>query len=106
LVERLAYNEDVGGSSPLLLIINFNNKMYLVLVFLPLIGSITAGLFGRKLGPKGSSIVTVTLLFITFLLSVFAFYEVALIGSPVYIKLITWINSEVLNVDWGFYLTL
>jgi len=32
--------------------------MYLILVFLPLIGSITAGLFGRKLGPKGSSIVT------------------------------------------------
>ena len=78
------------------------NKMYLILVFLPLIGSITAGLFGRKLGPKGSSIVTVTLLFITFLISTFAFYEVALIGSPVYIKLVTWINSEMLNVDWGF----
>lgn len=76
--------------------------MYLLLVFLPLIGSITAGLFGRKLGPKGSSLVTVLLLFITFLISIFAFYEVALIGSPVYIKLVTWINSELLNVDWGF----
>ena len=76
--------------------------MYLLLVFLPLIGSITAGMFGRKLGPKGSSIVTVTLLFITFLISVFAFYEVALVGSPVYIKFVTWINSEMLNVDWGF----
>jgi NADH-ubiquinone oxidoreductase chain 5 len=59
-------------------------------------------LFGRKLGPKGSSLVTVLLLFITFLISIFAFYEVALIGSPVYIKLVTWINSELLNVDWGF----
>ena len=76
--------------------------MYLILVFLPLIGSISAGLFGRYLGPKGSSIVTVTLLFVTFLISFFAFYEVALIGCPVYIKLIPWINSEVLNVDWGF----
>jgi NADH-ubiquinone oxidoreductase chain 5 len=76
--------------------------MYLILVFLPLIGSITAGLFGRKIGPKGSSIVTVTLLFISFILSVFVFYEVAIIGSPVYIKLTTWINSETLNVDWGF----
>merc|ERR1712127_34833 len=38
----------------------------------------------------------------TFLLSFFAFYEVALNGSPVYIKFLTWINSETLNVDWGF----
>ena len=76
--------------------------MYLVLVFLPLIGSISAGLFGRYLGPKGASIVTVTLLFLTFLISFFAFYEVALVGCPAYIKLVPWINSEVLNVDWGF----
>jgi NADH-ubiquinone oxidoreductase chain 5 len=76
--------------------------MYLILVFLPLIGSITAGLFGRKIGPKGASIITVTLLFITFSISVFAFYEVALIGSPTYIKLTTWVNSELFNVDWGF----
>lgn len=76
--------------------------MYLNLVFLPLIGSIIAGLFGRKLGPKGSSTVTVMLLFLTFLISIFVFYEVGVIGSPVYIKLTTWINSETLNVDWGF----
>ena len=76
--------------------------MYLLLIFLPLIGSITAGLFGRKIGPKGSSLVTVSCLFITFLLAIFSFYEVALLKSPVYLTLFTWINSEVLNVDWGF----
>jgi len=76
--------------------------MYLTLVFLPLIGSITAGLFGRFLGPKGSSIVTVSLLITTFVLSFLSLYEVALIGAPVYIKLVPWVNSEMLNVDWGF----
>lgn len=76
--------------------------MYLLLIILPLIGSCSAGLFGRKLGPFGSSIITTTCLFLSVLLSVFAFYEVALIGSCVYIKLITWIDSETLNVDWGF----
>ena len=76
--------------------------MYLTLVFLPLISAISAGLFGRYLGPKGSSYTTVTLLIITFLFSSFAFYEVALVGCPVYIKLVPWINSELLNVDWGF----
>ena len=76
--------------------------MYLLIVFLPLIGSISAGLFGRKIGPYGSSILTTTCLILTFFCSFFAFYEVALLGCPVYIKLIPWIDSEVLNIDWGF----
>ena len=76
--------------------------MYLLLIFLPLIGSFSAGLFGRKLGPFGASYISVTCLFIAFFLSCFAFYEVSLIGCCVYIKLAPWINSELLNVDWGF----
>jgi NADH-ubiquinone oxidoreductase chain 5 len=76
--------------------------MYLLLVFLSLIGSCFAGLFGRYLGSYGSSIITTGCLFLSFLISLFAFYEVALVGCFVYIKLTTWISSEVLNVDWGF----
>jgi NADH-ubiquinone oxidoreductase chain 5 len=76
--------------------------MYLILIFLPLFSAITAGLFGRKIGPYGASILTVTSLIITFLLSLFCFYEVGLAGSVVYIKLISWIDSELFNVDWGF----
>lgn len=76
--------------------------MYLVLVFSPLIGSCVAGLFGRYLGFYGSSLITTSCLFLSLLISIFAFYEVALTGCFVYIKLSTWISSEVLNVDWGF----
>ena len=76
--------------------------MYLVLVFLPLISSITAGFFGRFIGPYGSSILTVSCLVLTALCSFFIFYEVAIIGCPVYVKLLPWIDSEMLNVDWGF----
>src|SRR6478672_4084192 len=76
--------------------------MYLSLVFLPIIGSCLAGLFGRFLGSWGSAIVTTGCLFVSFLISLFAFYEVGLVGCFVYIKLTTWISSEVLNVDWGF----
>ena len=76
--------------------------MYLTLIFLPLMGSITAGLFGRKIGSKGSCIITVSCLILTCCLSFIAFYEVALAGSPVYIKLIPWIDVELFNVDWGF----
>ena len=76
--------------------------MYLLLVFLSIIGFILAGLFGRYLGSWGSAIITTGCLFISFLISLFAFYEVALIGCCIYIKLSSWISSEVLNVDWGF----
>ena len=76
--------------------------MYLALVFLSFIGSCLAGLFGRQLGSWGAAIITTSCLFLSLFLSLFAFYEVALSGGFVYIKLATWINSEVLNVDWGF----
>jgi NADH-ubiquinone oxidoreductase chain 5 len=76
--------------------------MYLLLVFLPLIGSCLAGLFGRYLGSTGSAIITTTCLFLSFLASIFSFYEVALSSCFVYIKLSTWISSELVNVDWGF----
>jgi len=76
--------------------------MYLTLVFLPLLGFISAGLFGRFLGPKGSVYITVINLFLTFVLSVLALYEVGFAGSPVYIKLCCWIDIDLFNVDWGF----
>ena len=76
--------------------------MYLILVFLSFIGSCLAGLFGKQLGSWGAAIVTTSCLFLSLLLSLFAFYEVALSGGFVYIKLASWINSEVLNIDWGF----
>ena len=76
--------------------------MYLLLVFLPLIGSCLAGLFGRYLGTYGSAFISTSCLFLTLVISFFAFYEVALTGCFVYIKLTTWISSEVLSVDWGF----
>jgi len=76
--------------------------MYLLIIILPLIGSCSAGLFGRYLGANGSAVITTTCLFFTLLCSIFSFYEVGLLDSFVYIKLISWINSEVLHIDWGF----
>lgn len=76
--------------------------MYLLLVFLSLTGSCLAGLFGRHLGSSGSAFITTSCLFLSFLISLFVFYEVSLVGCSTYIKLSTWINSETLNVDWGF----
>ena len=60
------------------------------------------GLFGRAIGPKGAAIVTTGCLVMSFFLSLFAFYEVGLMGSPVYIRLAPWVSSEVLLINWGF----
>lgn len=76
--------------------------MYIPLIFLPLTGFCITGLFGRTIGPKGAAIVTTSCLVISFFLSLFAFYEVGLMGSPVYIRLATWVSSEVLLINWGF----
>jgi len=61
--------------------------MYLLIILLPLIGTIIAGLFGSKIGVEGAKQITISCIFTTFLLSCFAFYEVALSGSPCYIEL-------------------
>jgi NADH-ubiquinone oxidoreductase chain 5 len=76
--------------------------MYIPLVFLSLIGYCITGLFGRQIGPKGAAALTTSCLFISFLLSLFAFYEVGLMESFVYIRLATWVSSEVLLINWGF----
>ena len=76
--------------------------MYLLLLFLPLISSLTAGMFGWFIGSTGAAILTVLCLLITFSLSLLIFFEVGLAGSTTYLKLMPWINSELFNTDWGF----
>jgi NADH-ubiquinone oxidoreductase chain 5 len=69
---------------------------------LSLIGFCFTTLCGRYIGAKGSAFLTTSCLFISFFLSVVAFYEVVLMNSFVYIDLATWISSEVLVIKWGF----
>ena len=76
--------------------------MYLLFIFLPLLSSLIAGLFGRFIGGKGACFLTVNCLLFTFLISLLIFFEVAFMNCCVYIKLFTWIDSGFFNVDWGF----
>lgn len=76
--------------------------MYLTFLFLPFLGSASAGLLGRKIGVTGAHIITTSCLAISAVLSIIAFYEVVLCHSPVTINLGTWFQSEILSVDWSF----
>ena len=75
--------------------------MYLLLVFLPLIGAVSSGLFGRYLGSTGSQIVTTSCLALSMTFSWYAFFEVAVCGNFVYIDLFSWIDCEMLQASWG-----
>jgi NADH-ubiquinone oxidoreductase chain 5 len=77
--------------------------MYLTILILPLLGSLASGFFGRKIGITGSQIISCACLILTSLLISVAFYQVCLCNSPVYIYLGSWINSDLLSINWEFY---
>ena len=76
--------------------------MYLAIIILPLLGAIVSGFLGRKIGVTGSQIVTSGAVIITTILATVVFLEVGFSGIPVSLHLIRWIDSESLNVFWGF----
>jgi NADH-ubiquinone oxidoreductase chain 5 len=67
-----------------------------------MLGSIRAGRFGRKVGVTGAHIISCSCVILSRILAIVAFFEVALSDSPVSINFISWIDSEVLDVSWGF----
>ena len=75
--------------------------MYLLILFLPLLSSILAGILGRKLGILGSQIITITCLILTSIFTVLAFLEI-ISGSIVEIIIINWLNIQNININWGF----
>nr|BCT43325.1 NADH dehydrogenase subunit 5 [Musella lasiocarpa] len=77
--------------------------MYLLIVFLPLLGSSVAGFFGRFLGSEGTAIITTTLVSLSSILSFLAFYEVAPGASACYLRISPWISLEMFDASWGFF---
>jgi NADH-quinone oxidoreductase subunit L len=75
--------------------------MYSAIVFLPLLGSVITGLFGRVLGHRASELITTGLLFVSVALSVVAFGAVALGGGETQIiPVLPWIHSGSFVADW------
>ena len=74
---------------------------YAAIVFLPLIGAIIAGFFGRAIGDRAAQLVTCIALSISGVLSVIAFYDVALMGNATTVDLFTWVASGDFQVQWA-----
>ncbi len=76
--------------------------MYHAIVFLPLVGFLIAGLFGRVIGPRPSELVTTALLAISALLSWVAFVRVGYGEAATRVQVASWFVSGDLSVDWAF----
>ena len=75
--------------------------MEYAIVFLPLLGSLISGFFGKKIGDKYSPIIVSSLVTISAVISIFVLYKV-LIESYSSNKLIfNWINSGDFIVNWS-----
>jgi NADH-ubiquinone oxidoreductase chain 5 len=61
--------------------------MYLSIILLPLLGSIVSGFFGRRSGTSGSRIISSSVIIITTILAIIAFFELGFNNNSVSISL-------------------
>ena len=72
-----------------------------LIIFLPLIGSIISGFFGKFLGSRNSEILTSLFVSISSILSFLIFYKVFNESYTNNLDVLTWINSGTFNVNWS-----
>ena len=75
--------------------------IYAAIVFLPLIGALVAGLFGRLIGDRPSEIITTACLVAAAVLSWIVFLDVGFAHTTTKVTLLRWISSGELDVAWS-----
>jgi len=75
--------------------------IYQAIVFLPLVGAILAGFFGRALGARQTEIITTAMVGIAALLSWVVFIQIGFGGAVVKVPIARWITSGELDVAWS-----
>ena len=75
--------------------------MYVLVVFLSLI-SVFFSLIGRFFGNKNIAKINIFCLFLSFLISVFIFFEIVFLNSIVVFKLFNWLDISLYRIEWGF----
>jgi len=78
--------------------------MEYLIIFLPLLGAIASGLFGKKLGSKLCQIITSLFVSISSILSLFIFYKVAFHNYSANKLIFKWISSGSFDVNWSIYI--
>ena len=71
------------------------------IVFLPLLGSVLAGFFGKSLGSKFSEVITTCFVIISSILSIIVLKDVLLNDLYSNNEIFSWINSGNLKIHWS-----
>lgn len=79
-----------------------NLYLYPFIFILPLLASLVSGLLGRKIGVSGSQFINCTSLVISSLLIIFAFYDIIISNKVINFTFGTWLESEILKIEWEF----
>ncbi|HUN48615.1 MAG TPA: NADH-quinone oxidoreductase subunit L, partial [Stellaceae bacterium] len=77
--------------------------MSVAVVFLPLLGAIIAGFFGRWIGDRGAQLVTCGGLLLAAVLGIVLFFKVAIGGDEFVTQIFTWIDAGKLQVNWALH---
>ena len=76
--------------------------IYAAIVFLPALGALIAGFFGRLLGVRASELITTSLLIVSCILSWIVFWRMGFEHETDSITVLRWITSGELDVSWAF----
>jgi NADH-ubiquinone oxidoreductase chain 5 len=77
--------------------------MYSLILYFPLISSLSAALFGHVLGIKGVTSIVIFCMAMSVWLSIFIFYEIVLCQKIVIVPLGKWIDISGLTLEWELY---
>ena len=75
--------------------------MEYLIIFLPLLGSIISGFFGKTIGSRYSQIITSFFVLISTVLSIYIFYLVITQDYSVNKLIFNWVSSGNFNVNWS-----
>jgi NADH:ubiquinone oxidoreductase subunit 5 (subunit L)/multisubunit Na+/H+ antiporter MnhA subunit len=75
--------------------------MYALFLILPFNVFLVSMAFGRILGRKGSVNINIFVIMLTFIISLFIFYEVCYSQSTVIVSFYEWFIIDIYSVDFG-----
>ena len=75
--------------------------IYHAIVFLPALGALIAGFFGRALGARPCEIITTAFMGLAAALSWVAFWQVGIGGQVIRVSVLRWMTSGELEVAWA-----
>jgi len=75
--------------------------IYAAIVFLPGLGALIVGFFGRLLGVRASEVITTSLLFVSCILSWIVFWRMGFEHETDNVTVLRWITSGELDVSWA-----